>query len=276
MIWDAFMYRDEYDMLKVRLEAFSGYDVAHVLVEAPWTHRAVPKPLWFAMLGPTREFLEAASIRHVVDDRWEPDQVHPWTNEHHQRNAAWPVIDAGAADEDWVLICDIDEIPSPGLLGWLAAHPAGPSVFSVWMRTFLFAVDWEVDYEALVNRRTPLPPTCVVASAGYLRRRARDGEYLAEVRDSRDRYDQFDMCAGGWHFSWCGGPAAQAEKLATATCHTEILATPEAALIASGARWRTAQNGGGLPVRGVDVDGTWPPPVVERRVPANWFRPRET
>jgi Glycosyltransferase family 17 len=268
MIWDTFMFRDEDAMLRLRLESFAGWDVRHVLVEAPWTHRGIRKPLHYTPAG-----LDAARIDHVVDD-WDPD-TYPWTNEHHQRNAAWKTIDARADDDDWVLICDLDEIPSPALLGWLAGHPGrhGP-VFAVWMRTFLFAVDWEVAYDALTARRTPLPATCVVASAGYLRAAAASGEYLAEVRDSRDTYEQINIPAAGWHLSWLGGPAAQAAKLDTATCHTEILATPEAALIRSGARWRSAESGGGLPVRPVDVDATWPPPVVERRVPGSWFRPR--
>ena len=87
------------------------------------------------------------------------------------------------------------------------------------MRTFLFAVDWEV--------ARPVPPTCVAARVWWLREQAQSGRYLAEVRDDRDRYPLFPGF-GGWHFSWCGGPADQAEKLDTATCHTEILATEEA------------------------------------------------
>ena len=80
---------------------------------------------------------------------------------------------------------------------------------------------------------------------------------------------------GGWHFSWTGqgGPAWQAAKLDEATCHTEILGTAEAGLIRSGARWATAQDGGGLPVRPVTVDETWPAYIYERRCPAAWFRP---
>jgi hypothetical protein len=269
MIWDTFMYRDEAAMLEVRLEACHGFDVAHVLTEAPWTHRGIPKPLHFAEAlhggGPQQNaaYLKELRVAHVIDD-WQPD-VYPWVNEHHQRNQAWPVIDDAAADDDWVLICDVDEIPSLQLLTWLAGHPGryGP-VFSVSMRTFLFAVDWEAG----------VLPTCVAASAGWLRDQAQDGAFLAEVRDARARYERINV-PGGWHFSWVGGPAAQAVKLDTATCHTEILATPEAALIRSGARWRTAENGGGIPVRPVDVDETWPLPVVQRRVPEEWFRPRQ-
>lgn len=272
MIFDAFMYRDEVDMLDLRLEAFEGVDVLHVAVESPYTHRGVPKPLSLmaamARLGGKHP---GARVRRVVDD-FEPDPD-PWVSEHHQRNAAWKVIDAEAADTDVVLIADCDEIPSPPLLDFAVRWGAEGSGYpvAVPMRTFLFAVDWEV------KRR--LPPTCVLAPAGYLRKRAADGEYLAEVRKRRGDYLEYANGddpgdKGGWHFSWVGGPERQADKLLNATCHTEILATPEAELIRSGARWRSQENGGGLPVVPVDVDETWPAYIYEGRCPASWFRPR--
>ena len=129
----------------------------------------------------------------------------------------------------------------------------------------MFACDWEV--------AKPVPPTCVAARVWWLREQAQSGRYLAEVRDDRDLYPLFPGF-GGWHFSWCGGPAEQAEKLDTATCHVEILATEEAALIRTGRRWASAENGGGLPVRPVTVDRTWPAYIADRRCPPEWFRPK--
>jgi hypothetical protein len=265
MIWDAFMFRDEFAMLTMRIEEFRraaaelDEPVTHVAVEALWTHRAVPKKL---------ELAESAAARAgrpnlvVLADDWDPDPHAPWVNEHHQRNRAWTWIDMHAAPDDWVLIGDVDEIPSRDLL----ARPPGV-VHSVPMRTFLFAVDWEV--------AVPVPPACVAARVWWLRGQARSGAYLAEVRDGRGDYPVFSG-PGGWHFSWVGqgGPAWQAAKLEEATCHTEILGTEEAALIRSGARWAAPEAGGGLPVRPVTVDVSWPAYIADRRCPPEWFRPR--
>lgn len=255
-IWAPIMFRDELGMLQCRLEETRDYPVQSVIVESPVTHRGVAKPLHYQD-NAGGFAADADRIHHVVADL---PQDTPWAREHAQRNAAWPVIDALAGDGDTVIIGDCDEIPSPALLGW-----KGPAVAAVRMRTFLFAADWEVPGHLL-------PPTCVVATVRYLRRRAADGFGLAEVRDRRGDYTV--LSGGGWHFSWIGGPARQREKLETATCHTELLGTPEGDLIASGERYRTSQDGGGLPVVPVDVDETWPAYIREHRCPAEWLRPR--
>ena len=256
-VWSPVMFRDEADMLRCRLETLAPYGVRTVVVESPVTHRGVPKPLYFGEHA--GEFAQWADlITHVVADL--PDAP-PWEREHAQRNAAWPVIDGLADGDDVVLITDVDEIPSPALLGW-----DGPGVVvSARMRTFLFAVDWEVPQHLV-------PPTCVAAKAGWLRGKAAEGYGLAQIRDARGNWPV--LADGGWHFSWCGGPERQRDKLLTGTCHTELLGTVEGDLIASGERWRTSQDGGGLPVVPVDADETWPAWIREH-APAEWFRPRE-
>lgn len=272
MIWDAIMYNGEEDMLACRMEAFldAPVDVRHVVVEGRHTHRGVPKPLTF----PARELAGDPEFRYVIDSA-EPDPD-PWANEHRQRNAAWKVIDAEAADDDTVLIADLDEIPSPELLEAASLYgekgPAWP--VKVFMRTFLFACDWEVDWAATAG---PEPATCVLAPVRFLREQAAQGRYLAEVRAAREQWlplARKDGLYWGWHFSWVGSPQRQAAKLETGTCHMEILGTPEAELIRSGARWRSQEAGGGLPVIPVNDLSGHPAYVRERRCPQSWFRPR--
>ena len=258
-IFAPVMFRDEIDMLQCRLEAMQDYDVVHVVTESTVTHRGIPKPLHFAE-NPDAFAPWADQIVRITADL---PQAAPWEREHAQRNAAWTAIGARARNSDTVLITDLDEIPSPALLGW-----KGPGVISARMRTTLFAVDWLVPDAVL-------PPTCVAATAGWLRQSAAFGDMgLAEVRDARDRWPV--LADGGWHFSWIGGVEAQQQKLLTATCHTELLGTPEGSMILDGTRYRTGEDGGGLPVYPVDVDETWPAYIYERRCPEEWYRPRET
>jgi Glycosyltransferase family 17 len=231
--------------------------VEHFVVEADRTHRGIAKPLHYAE-NKERFAPWADQVTHVVADL--PDGLEPWEFEHRQRDAAWQaILDAGAEGSDIVLITDCDEIPSAAALAW-----DGPGAVALFMRTCLYATDWEV------APSYPLPPTAVAATVGYLR--AHDGR-LGQVRDGRGGYPV--IADGGWHFSWIGGPERTRAKLLTATCHTELLSHPEAELILSGARYRTGVDGGGIPVVPVDVDETWPRYIYpERKCPESWFRPR--
>jgi hypothetical protein len=263
-IWVPVMFRDELDMLQMKLEELEPYGTRTVLVESPVTHRGVPKSLYYQ--DNAERFAKwSDSIHHVIADL--PDAENPWVREHAQRNAAWLVIDANAGPGDTVLITDLDEIPSFLLMHWREATVFRYTVVSARMKTCLFAVDWMAPDEML-------PPTCVAATVSWLRARAAEGKGLAEVRDRRGDY--FELRDGGWHFSWVGGVEAQQQKLMTGTCHTEVLGTVEGGLILTGERYRTGQHADGhLPVRPVDVDETWPAFIRERRCPPEWFRPRQ-
>ena len=252
------MFRDEMDMLEARLLEYEVRDIVHVVVEAPVTHRNVPKPLAYEQ---NRERFAKwnDSIVHVVAAGL-AEPMKPWAREHAQRDAAWPAIDERAADGDIVLIGDLDEFPSAEALAWDGTG----GVVSLWMRTMLYAVDWEAVPDGI-------PPTAVMATAGWLREHGNG--HLGTVRDGRASYPV--IRDGGIHLSWVGGPEWQHKKLTDATCHTEVFQTPEALLIATGERYRAGSHGGtGLPVVPVEADESWPRYVRERRCPAEWFRPR--
>ena len=184
-------------------------------------------------------------------------------NEHLQRDAAWTVIDAEADDDDIVLICDVDEIPSRSLLETAKAGEL-PEVCAVRMRTTLHAVDWEVP----ARRSSPphassRPPGTSAATAGASPRSGTGGTCTrssptaagispgSAARKRRGR-------------SWRRRPA-------TPSCWHQR----EGDLIADGTRYRTAEDGGGLPVVAVEVDDTWPEWIRERKCPPSWFRPRD-
>lgn len=250
------MFRDELDMLDMRLAELDGKVDLWCIVETTQTHRGVPKPLVF---HENRDRYRAYEDRiiHVVADTG--GITGPWAREHAQRNAMWPaLLDAGVDDQDIAYITDVDELPSDEALAW-----EGPDAVALWMRTTLYAVDWEVPSSY------PLPPTAVAATVGWLKEY---GGRLAEVRDARGSFPV--IRDGGWHFSWTGGPETQRRKLLTGTCHTELLDHPESRLILSGERYRDGADGGGIPVVPVDVDESWPAWIRERRCPPDWFRPR--
>ena len=93
-VWSPVMFRDELDMLEMRLHETDGLIDRHVIVEAETTHRGVPKPLYFR--DSSGRFEAHASRITAVAGGALPDEQ-PWVNEHLQRDAAWTVIDAEAS-----------------------------------------------------------------------------------------------------------------------------------------------------------------------------------
>jgi hypothetical protein len=249
MIWDTFMFRNELDMAQCRFEEFEAYgvEVNHVLVESLQDFHGRDKPLFYAANeGRFNRWWD--KIFHVVVPEL-PDAEDPWVREHAQRDAMCATIDKLAADDDLVLIADADEIPAQHLMTY-GGPPAG-----LLMRTCHSAVDWL--YPA------PMPGS-VIGLAKYIK-----GQKLSAVRDGRPAYRL--LADGGWHLSWLGGPQAQNEKL-TVSCHRE-LPDLERRILAGGHGYYHGEHHD-VQMVAVDVDGTWPRYVRERRCPPNWFRPR--
>lgn len=247
------MIRDELDMLECRLIELEDYDVTHVLVEAPVTHRGDPKPLYFAeSRGRFSRWKDR--IRYVRADlpgKSGPPDLDPWLREHAQRDQAASCL-GDAGPDDLVLIADVDEIPSRVVM---ESSPA--EAVLLMQRVACFAVDWVWP---------GLEPTSVLVRAGVL-----GGRSLAAVRDTRIAYPA--ITDAGWHLSWLGGPEAQLAKLA-AHCHQEQDIPVNLERITGGAAYREGWHIG-VKLVPADVDETWPRYVYERRCPDSWFRPRE-
>jgi hypothetical protein len=246
--WDCFMFRDELDMLEVRLHDLDGRVDAHVLVESPVTHRGDPKPLHYQE-NRDRFAPWAGKIIHVAANDL-PDHPDPWLREHRQRDAAMWALRDRAAGDDIVLISDVDEF-----VPWPFPVPEPAVAFS--QRLAMYAADWLYPQEHVC---TVAARWDHVAAAGS----------LARVRDSRHSYP---LVRGGWHLTWLGGVEAQREKLGV-HCHLEMR-PDEAERIASGRAYRNGEHQSGdclmIPV---DVDETWPERIWRRQCPESWFRPR--
>ena len=248
MIWDCVMVRDELDMLQLRLEELAPVGAVTIAVEATVNHQGHPKPLH--LLENRDRFTRwGERLMSVVVPNL-PDDPNPWVREHAQRDNALGVLDQHAAPGDLVLIADIDEIPDPAVFS-VRPEPA----VTLEQMVCAFAVDWMWQPD----------PTSVLTTAGH----ARQVGSLAAIRDNRMAYPR--LRGAGWHFSWVGGAQACREKL-DAFCHLEAKQIVRDGLDSGDFIERGLWNVARLVP--VDVDGTWPAMIRERRCPANWFRPR--
>lgn len=116
-VFDTFMINDELAMLELRLQTLEDCVDMHVLVESSVSFTGIPKPLYY---NDSKHLFSkyAPRIIHVVLDRLAVDDVQTiedvWRNEYFSRNRVMLGLErVGAVDDDVLLLCDVDEIPSP-------------------------------------------------------------------------------------------------------------------------------------------------------------------
>lgn len=189
MIYDCFIFCDEFSLLKIRLAEMSGSNVTHVLVESPWTHSGLPKPLHF---NERKEEFKEYNIKHIVVD----DIIVSGTNARYaeklQRNAIMQGL-IYCNDEDVVIIADVDEVPRKTSV---ESYKAEMGLTALSMNNHYYWLNCVTETDSW---RMPK-----IMTWGFLKDRTPD-----EVRDSG--YPT-TLHNAGWHWSWQGGVDKIMEK----------------------------------------------------------------
>lgn len=225
MIVDAFMLRDELDLLEARLVEYGDLVDLFVVVEGEVQFGdGRPKPLHF--LRERRRFARWADrIAHVVVRAEEFPDGDAWARERYQRNRLAAGF-ADVADDVTVMVGDVDEFPA-------RAHVAAGTRGAVLMRHMVYAPNLE---------HPTMEVGTVIATAGE----ARFPQAL------RDRRPELPVLHGGFHFSWHPGAEPIAAKVA-ATAHTEFAHVP-----ADDGKANRRSHWDHQPLAVVDLDDTWP------------------
>lgn len=188
MIYDGFMFFNEFEMLELRLRELESVVDRHVLVESSITHSGRPKPLYF--LENRHRFLEyLPKIEHVmVLDT--PQTSVTWDREDFQRNAMLRGMPR-LSPTDQVIVADVDEIPKAETLKKVLPVRRPMSLL---MRS----------YGGYLNAR----------SGDWCHAKLVPGHALTEATPNKIRHDIHDGIAdAGWHFSYLGGPQKVHEKM---------------------------------------------------------------
>ena len=250
-VWDTFPFSGELDLLEARLTELDGVVYRHVLVESALTYTGRAKPLYYAE-NRDRFAAWADRIVHVVADN--ADQTSNPGREWAQRNALWHGLQDYEAG-DVLITGDADEIPHPGDLAALAEFEGRWRPWKIMHKHHPVAVnlrDWTYWGGYVPHRGTGRPD--------MLELRQRLHSRVIRTREGR-----------GWHFSWLGGPEAMKVKART------LLETDYANIMDNGAgsfyRDKLNPGSGDRQLELVDIDGTWPRFMQERRGPAWWYWP---
>lgn len=199
MLIDTFLFNGEWDMLALRLRTLDEIVGRFVLVESGETFSGMPKP--WAFDNPPDEFKPWLSrIRYVRVSDSVGSTASAWRGHErpvlaaamldHQRDCVMRGLD-DAADDDVVLLADLDEIPDPRVYGHvlelLKEHPLvnmGLRMYGFWLNAFVR--NWG---------------SCVWAQARTLRKSAKG---LGEIFSRHRASGALPCVRGGWHFTWMG------------------------------------------------------------------------
>jgi hypothetical protein len=214
-VFDCFIFYNELDLLKIRLEELYDHVDYFVICEATVTFQGKPKPAHFDLNKSAFARFADKIIHLIVDDMpaagLEPDyDAIVWGREHHQRNAIRRGL-GKAQPDDIVIISDCDEIIRPDAIKYLRGNSG------------YFLLDMPM-YQFFLNM-------CAQES-GWRKPFAYSYDLDAEIPDFNvNRSNEmrcFDHFSGrnhyirnaGWHFTFLGGAARVKDKL-MAYSHTD-------------------------------------------------------
>lgn len=128
MIIDTFIFNNDFNALKIRLDELSGIVDVFIISESAFTHSGFSKPTY---LGEKREFLDAYPNQfHLISDRRKRLTANPRIREQIQRQNISKVLrKMDLTNSDLIIHSDCDEIPSSKAIASL--YSSGKSVNTI-------------------------------------------------------------------------------------------------------------------------------------------------
>ena len=272
MVYDCFTFFNELDLLEIRLNVLKDVVDRFVIVEAEETHTGKPKPAYFAE-NRARFAAFADKIIYRNIGRFPPGHG-AWWNENYQRNEIAKCL-TGAADDDDILISDLDEIPDPAVVRkWTGT----PGVKTFHQKYYSFYLNYlNVRNQNLYTTKM-LPyrdakhiyDDVEVYGNEFLPDDINQGTTLTKIRRRwlpKSKGGERLIRNAGWHFTCLGGAEAMVRKMRAVAPHHDFdpddpSLTPErmAALIARGEGPALKMNCFAVP-----IDGSFPAYVRENQ-----------
>ncbi len=213
MLVDSFPFFDEFDLLEVRLTVLDPIVDRFVIVEGTRTFSGKPKPLRLPEMK-DRYAKWWHKIVYIEVSDW-PDTDNAWILENHQRNAlarGWRDL----ADEDVVIVSDLDEIPNPGTVVRYRDMKGVKWLVQRDFRNFVNALNVKSPMWGGGPRMTTYGEFKRLGELGkfkytkYGPREVNEGATAVKMRRMRD---VIAIQNGGWHLSFLGGIDAIVRKI---------------------------------------------------------------
>lgn len=182
-VYDAVLFSNEVDMLKIRWNELYPYITQFVLLESNSTFTGLPKLHYFSIHRDQFKSVEPRLTYATVGGRFKKGE-NPFVEEAYQRLALDHLLKiAGIEDDDLLIMSDVDEIPSSHTINLLRWCDKIPPVIHLQLRNYLYSFEFELEHKswrASVHK--------------YERGKTRYAHY---------RQTDLLLADSGWHCSFC-------------------------------------------------------------------------
>lgn len=190
--FDCFMFNGEVALAKMRFTELWDHVEKFIVVEAAETFTGNKKSLMFKEnLESFKDFRD--KIIHVVVESFPESCEYPWAKDFYQRDALVRGLDGLAADNDFVVIADADE-----LWRWDVVRRFEGEVSTMRMRM----VKNFVNYQSIGDGRTNRD-TAAIARYGLVRQYGASAVRFNLARRRRKEFNEW-LDDAGWHFHALG------------------------------------------------------------------------
>jgi beta-1,4-mannosyl-glycoprotein beta-1,4-N-acetylglucosaminyltransferase len=221
-VLDCFIFYNELDMLKYRLDTLSPYVDKFILVEAYQTFVGKPKPLYYDMHKDTLFSAYKDKIQHVIvnldasSEEISRGDRSAWDNERQQRNTLKSHIEATCTDDsDLIFLSDVDEITDPSIIQHLKSNPDSITVASLEQDLYYYTIHCKFQMKW---RRSK------VFRYSYLK------STTLSIDDIRLSNPDTILPRAGWHLSYFGDVSFIQNKVKNFShteCNTDEITSPE-------------------------------------------------
>ncbi|XP_051116451.1 uncharacterized protein LOC127241442 [Andrographis paniculata] len=144
-VFDAVLFSNEVDILKIRWKELYPYVSEFVLLESNSTFTGLAKPFVFSTVRDQFKYLEPRLTYGQVPGRFRKGE-NPFVEEAYQRLALdYLLKQAGIQDDDLLLMSDVDEIPSRHTINLLRWCDGIPPILHLRLRNYLYSFEFLVD-----------------------------------------------------------------------------------------------------------------------------------
>lgn len=182
-VFDAVLFNNEIEILTIRWKELYPSVTGFVILESNSTFTGLEKPLFFGENRDLFDFVEPGLTYGTIPGRSRKGK-NPFIEEAYQRLGLDHLIKvAGIADDDLLIMSDVDEIPSRHTIDLLRWCDKVPKIIHLRLKNYLYSFEFLVDnnsWRASVHRYQ-----------------------LGETKYAHFQQSDVILADSGWHCSFC-------------------------------------------------------------------------